>query len=51
MTAREKYVVDRERPDKGFKHVISKRNIHDFVELIPSWDEIAIGIESIILDT
>lgn len=51
ITAREKYVVDRERPDKGYKHVISKRDIHDFIELIPDWSEVSTGIESIILDS
>ncbi len=46
IKARERYVVDRERPDKGFKHVISKRDIHHFVELIPDWGVISEGIES-----
>ncbi len=50
ITAREKYVVDRVSPYRGFKHVISKKDIHDFVELIPDWEEIGQGIESIILD-
>jgi len=50
ITAREKYVVDRVRPYTGFKHVINKKEVHDFIELIPDWDEIGVGIESIILD-
>ena len=51
ITAREKYFVDRKRPDNGYKHVISKRDIHDFVEMIPNWNEVSRGIESIILDS
>ena len=50
ITAKEKYVIDRITPDKGFKHVISKKDIHDFVDLIPDWNNISSGIESIILD-
>ncbi|MCG8426998.1 MAG: hypothetical protein MI754_06550 [Chromatiales bacterium] len=49
-TAREGYVVDRVRPDKGYKHVITKKDIHDFTDLIPDWDDISIGIKSVILD-
>ena len=44
------YVVDRVRPSKGFKHVLTKKDIHDFVDIIPDWNEISMGIESIILD-
>jgi len=50
ITAREGYVVDRVRPYKGFKHVITKKEIHDFIDLIPDWETIGVGIESIILD-
>ena len=50
-TAAEGYVVDRIRPGKGYKHVVSKKDIHDFTDLIPDWGEISVGIESIILDS
>ena len=50
FTAMEGYVVDRERPCRGFKHVISKKDIHDFIDLIPDWPDIGVGIESIVLD-
>jgi len=50
-TARLGYVVDRRRPGKGFMHVLRKKDIHDFVELIPDWNEISEGIESIVLDS
>lgn len=50
ITAREGYTVDRKRPYKGFKHVITKKEIHDFIELIPDWEKLGIGIEAIILD-
>tara|TARA_R110001592_G_scaffold254129_2_gene517448 strand:+ start:16557 stop:17162 length:606 start_codon:yes stop_codon:yes gene_type:complete len=50
-TASEGYVVDRVRPGKGFKHVLTKKDIHDFTDLIPDWCDISEGIESVILDT
>lgn len=48
-TARLGYVVDRVRPSRGYIHVISKREIHEFTDLIPDWHIIADGIESIFL--
>jgi len=50
-TARLGYVVDRVRPDKGYRHVISKKDIHEFTDLIPDWSDISEGLESIILDS
>jgi len=49
-TARIGYVVDRRRTGKGFKHVLKKKDIHDFTDVIPDWDKHCIGIESIMLD-
>lgn len=50
ITARERYVVDRKRPYEDYKHVITKKEIHDFIELIPDWEKIGEGIEAVILD-
>ncbi len=43
------YVVDRERPRKGYKHVLKKKDVHDFIDIIPGWHEYADGLEEIIL--
>jgi hypothetical protein len=48
-TARNGYVVDRKRAGKGYRHVIKKKDIHDFTDIIPDWEVICEGIESIIL--
>jgi len=48
-TARIGYVVDRIRPGNGFKHVLTKKEVHDFTDLIDDWRTASIGIESIIL--
>lgn len=49
-TARLGYVVDRKRAGKGYKHVLKKKDIHDFTDLVPEWGNISTGIESIVLD-
>jgi len=43
------FVVDRASPRQGFKHLVSKREIFDFIELIPNYRELLYGIECIIL--
>ena len=50
-TARMGYVVDRRRAGKGYRHILKKKDIHDFTDLIPDWPVISEGIESIILDS
>ena len=50
FTALQGYIVDRVRPYKGFKHVIKKKEVHDFISLIDDWTEIGQGISKIILD-
>ncbi len=29
------FVVDRESPRKGFRHLVTKRELFDFIELLP----------------
>ncbi len=43
------YTIDSKRPGRGFRHVVRKRDIHDFTDMIPGWDDLSVGIESIIL--
>jgi hypothetical protein len=49
ITARLGYVVDRVSPGRGFVHVVSKKDIHDFSDIIPDWFKISEGIESVFL--
>jgi hypothetical protein len=49
-TARLGYVVDRKRAGKGYRHVLKKKDIYDFTDIIPNWEVVCEGIESIILD-
>lgn len=43
-------VIDRRRPGAGYQHVLLKRDVEGFVELIPNWDELAVGLDVIVLD-
>lgn len=45
------YVIDRQSTGKGYKHVVTKRDIKDFVAIIPNWAELSDGIELILLSS
>ena len=41
--------VDRKRPRDGYRHVLTKADIYTFLELLPDWDELAVGLHAIVL--
>ena len=41
--------IDRESPGGGFKHFLKKRDIIDFLEILPNWEEINIELDAILL--
>jgi len=43
------HVVDRESPGRDFRHVVSKRDLQDFIDLIPDWAQLAEKLERIVL--
>lgn len=42
-------MIDRKRPGAGYRHILSQRDIHDFIAIVPDWDEIARGLNAIVL--
>ena len=44
------YVIDRESPGKGYRHVITKRDLQNFLDLIPDWSALSHRLERIVLD-
>ena len=42
-------VVDRKRPGEGFKHVLNKSDIYRFLELLPDWKNLAIGLNAVVI--
>ena len=49
LTLKRGFVVDRVSPRKGFKHLVTKQELFDFIELIPNWQQVLYGIECILL--
>ena len=43
------YVLDRESPGRGFRHVVSKRDVQAFIDIIPDWHRYSERLERIAL--
>lgn len=48
-TPQDHLVIDRRRPGRGFVHLLRKRDITQFINLIPDWDELSQGLDAIVL--
>ncbi|MDH3472339.1 MAG: hypothetical protein OEM59_01500 [Rhodospirillales bacterium] len=42
-------VVDKERPGRGYRHLLRKQDMLRFIELMPNWNELAEGLDAIVL--
>lgn len=42
-------IVERKRPGKGYRHVLTRRDILDFITLLPDWEELSYGLNAIVL--
>jgi len=42
--------IDRRRAGKGYRHLLLKRDVERFVELIPHWEDVSRGLDVIVLD-
>lgn len=42
-------VIDRERPGRGYRHLLRKDDVVRFIELLPEWDELSEGLNAILL--
>jgi hypothetical protein len=42
-------IIDRERPRRGYRHLLRKQDILDFIEIIPDWDKLSQGLRAIVL--
>jgi hypothetical protein len=43
------HVLHRESPGRGFRHVVSKRDLQAFIDIIPGWDRLSDRLERIVL--
>jgi hypothetical protein len=48
-TGHEGYVLDRESPGCGCRHVLSKRDVQAFIDIIPDWPRFSERLERIVL--
>ena len=42
-------IIDIEKPGKGYKHFLKKRDVLKFIEIIPNWGEISKYLDAIVL--
>jgi len=42
-------IIDRLRPGPGYRHVLKKRDIERFIELLPDWEELSKGLDAVLL--
>jgi len=42
-------VIDRLRPSDGFRHLLMKKDIADFISILPDWAELSKGLNAIVL--
>lgn len=42
--------LDRRAPGVGYRHVITVPQLRKFIGLLPSWDEVAVGLDAIVID-
>jgi hypothetical protein len=42
--------VERRRPGEGYRHLLMKRDVEQFVELLPYWEDVSRGLDVIVLD-
>lgn len=42
-------VIDRQRPGKGYKHLLLQRDVETFIRLLPDWAELSRGLNAIVL--
>lgn len=43
-------VLDRRDPGPGRRHLLTIADVRAFLELLPAWDDVAIGLDAIVLD-
>ena len=49
-TPHEGCVLDRVSPRRGFRHVVTKRDVQAFIDIIPDWAELSERLERIVLE-
>lgn len=48
-TRQDTFQIDIEKPGKGYKHFLKKRDIIKFLEILPNWEELNIELDAVVL--
>jgi hypothetical protein len=41
--------VVRQRPGQGHRHLLTKRQLYQFIDLLPDWEELSLGLKAVLL--
>ena len=41
--------IDKERPGQGYRHIVRKRDLIQFIGILPDWDELSRGLNVVLL--
>jgi len=42
-------VIDRERPGPAYRHILRRRDVESFIEILPDWEELSESLDAIVL--
>jgi hypothetical protein len=49
ITPQDRPVVDRCRPGNGYRHLINTKQLYQFIDLLPDWEELSKGLNAVVL--
>ena len=49
ITPQPEPVIDRKRPGDGYRHVLKQKDVHDFIALLPDWNELSKGLNAVVI--
>ena len=49
LTATLKLTISRQSPRPGFRHVLAKKDVQEFIDLIPDWPKLSDSLEGVVL--
>jgi hypothetical protein len=41
--------IDRRRPGEGYRHLLKRRDVEEFIAILPEWEELSKGLNAIVL--
>ena len=43
--------IDKENPGRVYKHFLTKKDVLNFIDILPDWDELSRGLDAILLSS